>query len=111
MLFRPWICPLLLLSAVLLPFNLEATPLHPAFDLQGPGLSVAQAGLGLEGWNGAARTLTLDVGGPVELALLYWAGRRIDRWISRVHCHYDCLSGHVGYGNVFGRTKNKRSRD
>lgn len=50
-----------------------ATPLHPAFDLQGLGLSIAVAGAGL--LTGRSKTLTLTVGGPVELALLYWAGR------------------------------------
>jgi hypothetical protein len=54
---------------------LEATPLRPAFDLQGEGLTVSVAGVGLLGWNGVPRTLTIVIPGPVELALLYWAGR------------------------------------
>jgi hypothetical protein len=53
----------------------RATPLHPAFDLQGPGLSMAVAGAGMLGPTGRSKTLTITVGGPVELALLYWAGR------------------------------------
>jgi len=63
------------LAAALLsgPLPAGATPLHPAFDLQGPGLSIAVAGAGL--LTGRSQTLTLTVGGPVELALLYWAGR------------------------------------
>jgi hypothetical protein len=52
-----------------------AMPLRPAFDLQGPGLSIAVAGAGLLPPAGRSRALTLVVGGPVEKALLYWAGR------------------------------------
>ena len=73
--FHPRICPVLLLFTVFLASSLAATPLRQAYDLQGPGLTLAQAGTGLVGLGGGARTLTLDVGGPVELALLYWAGR------------------------------------
>jgi len=54
---------------------LQATPLHPAFDLEGPGFSVAIAGAGMLGPGGRSRNLTLNADGPVELALLYWAGR------------------------------------
>ncbi len=62
------------LTLALLDSNvLWATPLHPAFDLQGPGLSLAVAGAGLLG--SRSRSLVLNAGGPVELALLYWAGR------------------------------------
>jgi hypothetical protein len=53
----------------------RATPLHPAFDLQGPGLSIAVAGAGFSGPAGRSQTLTVNVGGTVELALLYWTGR------------------------------------
>jgi len=52
-----------------------STPLHPAYDLQGPGLSIAVAGAGMMGPTGRTQTLTVNVSGPVELALLYWAGR------------------------------------
>lgn len=52
---------------------ISATPLRPAFDLQGPGLSVVHAGVGF--LDGKARNLVVNVGGPVELALLYWTGR------------------------------------
>jgi hypothetical protein len=54
---------------------LEATPLHPAFDLQGEGLTMAVAGVGLAGGRGTPRTLTINIAGPVELAVLYWTGR------------------------------------
>lgn len=83
--FRPWICPVLL-STVLTPSGLAATPLHRAYDLQGPGLTLAHAGVGLAGLGDGTRTLTLDVGGPVELALLYWAGREHP-------CQIDVVSG------------------
>jgi hypothetical protein len=51
----------------------RATPLHPAFDLQGPGLSISVGGAGL--LTSRSQILTVTVGGPVELALLYWTGR------------------------------------
>lgn len=54
---------------------LAATPLHSAYDLQGPGLSLAYAGTGLQKLGAGARNLTLTYRGRVELALLYWAGR------------------------------------
>jgi hypothetical protein len=65
--------------------DLRATPLRLAFDREGDGLAVAQVGVGLR--TSATRTaaLTLDVGGPVELAWLYWAGH--DR-----HCAVDPIS-------------------
>lgn len=49
------------------------TALFPAHDLEGPGLSVAYAGAGLLG--GRSKNLAVGIGGRVELALLYWAGR------------------------------------
>lgn len=55
--------------------ELRATPLQIAFDREGEGLAVAQAGVGLTGWGSAPRSLTLNVSGPVEIAWLYWAGR------------------------------------
>lgn len=56
--------------------ELRSTPLHLAFDREGEGLALAQAGVGLlqlQFQTGSAE-LALDVGGPVELAWLYWAG-------------------------------------
>lgn len=55
--------------------ELRATPLKIAFDREGEGLAIAHAGVGLMGWGGGPRSLTLNVSGPVELAWLYWAGR------------------------------------
>ncbi|HEX6899478.1 MAG TPA: hypothetical protein VF789_07195 [Thermoanaerobaculia bacterium] len=64
---------LLTIAGHLSALALVATPLHPAYDLQGPGLSVVHAGAGF--LDARARNLVVNVGGPVELALLYWTGR------------------------------------
>lgn len=53
----------------------SATPLSLAHDLSGPGLQVAHAGVGLKGLDSDSRSLSLNIGGPVNLALLYWTGR------------------------------------
>ncbi len=37
-----------------------STPLHPAYDLQGPGLSIAVAGAGMLGPTGRSQTLTVN---------------------------------------------------
>lgn len=63
------------LFSLLVPSALRATALHRAYDLQGPGLTMSVAGVGLQGWKGASRSLSIKIDGPVELALLYWAGR------------------------------------
>jgi hypothetical protein len=67
---------LLTLAAVLLVSAVAAaTPLSVALDIQGQGLSLAEGGVGLEGIGAGTRTLTVNIGGPVQAALLYWAGR------------------------------------
>lgn len=73
--FRSLTGPSVCLAATLCSGSVPAggTPLHPAYDLQGPGLSISVAGAGLTA--SRSRTLTLTVGGPVEVALLYWTGR------------------------------------
>jgi hypothetical protein len=73
--FRSLTGPSVCLAAALVSCCLPAgaTPLHPAYDLQGPGLSISLAGVGL--LTSRSQNLTLNVGGPVELALLYWTGR------------------------------------
>lgn len=55
----------------------HATPLavNPNLDLQGPGLTVTHDGVGLESLGSGTRTVTVDIGGPVVAAVLYWAGR------------------------------------
>jgi hypothetical protein len=54
--------------------ELHATPLHLAFDREGEGLALAQTGVGLLRLQTGSAELALDVGGPVEIAWLYWAG-------------------------------------
>lgn len=65
--------------------ELRAAPLRLAFDREGDGLAAVQAGVGLRTSATRSGTLTLDIGGPVELAWLYWAGH--DR-----HCAVDPVS-------------------
>jgi len=50
-----------------------ATALQVALDLQGQGLSVASGATGLE--TTGSGTVTVNIGGTVQAALLYWAGR------------------------------------
>src|SRR5215210_100374 len=54
---------------------LNATPLSLAYDLEGPGISMVQAGVGLQSWKKEPRKIVVDVPASVELALLYWTGR------------------------------------
>jgi hypothetical protein len=56
----------------LLAMPVAATTLQVALDVQGQGLSMASGGTGLELSPG---TVTVNIGGPVQAALLYWAGR------------------------------------
>jgi len=53
----------------------HGTALSVALDLQGQGLSLAEAGAGLQGIGAGSVNLSVNVGGPVQAALLYWAGR------------------------------------
>jgi hypothetical protein len=53
----------------------HATHLAPFIDLQEQGLNMSHAGKGLMNWTGGPETLTVNIGGPVRFALLYWAGR------------------------------------
>ena len=67
-----------LCSVVLLMFlaaAAHATPLQIALDIQGQGLAVAEGGVGTQGIGSGSRSFTVDIGGPVQAALLYWAGR------------------------------------
>ena len=52
-----------------------ATTLGTVLDVQGQGLALAEGGVGLEGIGSGTRTITVTIGGPVQAALLYWAGR------------------------------------
>ncbi|HEX6862332.1 MAG TPA: hypothetical protein VF414_05925 [Thermoanaerobaculia bacterium] len=68
-----------LCSVVLLMFlaaaAVHATPLQVALDIQGQGLAVSEGGVGTQGIGSGSRSFTVDIGGPVQAALLYWAGR------------------------------------
>ncbi|UCF34440.1 MAG: DUF4215 domain-containing protein [Phycisphaerales bacterium] len=54
-----------------------ATPLQVTtdLDLQGQGLGVAFGGVGLEDLGGGTASITVDIGGEVQVAFLYWTGR------------------------------------
>lgn len=53
----------------------SATPLQISLDIQGQGLAVSEGGVGTQGIGTGSRSFTVDIGGPVQAALLYWAGR------------------------------------
>jgi len=77
MLVRRIHCALILAAALLvLPGAVGATPLSPFIDLQEKGLTVVADGHGTQNWGGASRTFTVNIGGPVRFALLYWIGRQ-----------------------------------
>jgi hypothetical protein len=71
------ICLALIISCSLLPATVGATELAPFIDLQERGLTLATAGVGLQGWDGTPRNLTVTVGGTVRFALLYWNGSTV----------------------------------
>lgn len=54
----------------------SATPLslNSSLTMSGPGLTISEGGVGLESRSFPA-TITVSIGGPVQTALLYWAGR------------------------------------
>lgn len=60
---------LLLLVAAAAP----ATTLSVALDVQGEGLALAAGGVGLH--DTRSGSISVNIGGPVQGALLYWAGR------------------------------------
>lgn len=53
----------------------NATPLQISLDIQGQGLAVSEGGVGTQGIGSGSRSFTVNIGGPVQAALLYWAGR------------------------------------
>lgn len=65
------LCLILILAAV----PAGATPLSVALDIRGQGLAVADGGVGLQGIGTGTRSLSVNIGGPVQAALLYWVGR------------------------------------
>ena len=73
---RRWLAmSLSILCLVFFASAAQATTLSVALDVQGQGLSMAQGGVGLEGIGAGTRNLSVNIGGPVQAALLYWAGR------------------------------------
>ena len=65
----------ILLGLLALPLAGNATHLAPFINLTEQGLTLSKAGLGLRNWGGGPVSLTVNVGGSVRFALLYWAGR------------------------------------
>jgi hypothetical protein len=59
------------------PAPVGATTLSVALDLQGQGLTLAQGGVGLETLGAGTANINVNIGGPVQGALLYWAGRDV----------------------------------
>lgn len=53
----------------------HATPLQISLDIQGQGLALSEGGVGTQGIGSGSRSFTVDIGGPVQAALLYWTGR------------------------------------
>lgn len=66
---------LVLMLGLLMAATAQATALSVALDVQGQGLTIAEAGVGLQGIGSGSATMSVTVGGPVQAALLYWAGR------------------------------------
>ena len=73
---RTWIATAVAVLAIVLPMTSQATPLAPFIDLQEKGLSVTADGNGTQAWGGGPTTFSVNVGGPVRFALLYWMGRQ-----------------------------------
>ncbi len=70
----------ILLCTFLITGALHADPLalNPTISATGQGMSFASAGAGLETLGSGTETITLNIGGPVISAHLYWAGREHD---------------------------------
>jgi hypothetical protein len=73
---RPWFARLSsVLFVGLLAFGAQATTLSVALDVSGQGLAITEGAVGLQGIGAGSRNLSVNIGGPVQAALLYWAGR------------------------------------
>ena len=72
-----WSALTVALMTLLMTSIVQATSLGPtpAIDSTGPGLSIAEAGVGLESLGAGTESMSIDIGGPVIQATLYWAGR------------------------------------
>jgi len=62
-------------AGLVVPASASATPLSPFIDLQEKGLTMVDDATGLEGLGSGSAEVTVDVGGAVRFALLYWTGR------------------------------------
>jgi hypothetical protein len=56
----------------------EATALAPFIDLQEQGLTLVEDSVGLDNLGNGSADLTVNIGGPVRFALLYWGGREFN---------------------------------
>ena len=92
------IIPLLALAALLLTGVAYATTLapSPSLTLTGPGLTIAEGGVGLFNLGAGTETLSVDIGGEVEKAVLYWAGRDLP-----------CADSFAGCGAPFDVTRDQ----
>src|SRR5689334_5810469 len=73
---RSQLCSVILLVClVFLAAAANATPLQVTLDIQGQGLAVSEGGVGTQGIGSGSRSFSVNIGGPVQAALLYWAGR------------------------------------
>jgi hypothetical protein len=72
---RSFACLSSILFIGLLALGAQATTLSIALDVSGQGLSMTEGGVGLEGIGAGSQSLSVNIGGPVQAALLYWAGR------------------------------------
>lgn len=73
---RRWMLGVLSILSILFLVPLaQATPLSVVLDIQGQGLTTSEGGVGLQGIGTGTRNLTVNIGGPVQAAVLYWAGR------------------------------------
>lgn len=73
---RTGVSALAVLAGILLPALGMATPLSPFIDLQEKGLTVTADGNGTQAWGGGPTNFSVNIGGPVRFALLYWMGRQ-----------------------------------
>ena len=68
------ICTFILTGLIASMAVAGALTLNPALTRDGEGLNFVAEGIGLEGLGAGTVNLTIDIGGPVQAAYLYWAG-------------------------------------
>src|SRR4028119_1393481 len=73
--FRKWFSVFSLVLMLVGATAASAAPLSVALDIQGQGLTATDGGVGLQGIGTGTRSLSVNIGGPVQAALLYWVGR------------------------------------